>query len=284
MLAFDSLIIKAAYASRVPAGGELAVDRHQFSAYITTWLTNNSNVTLIDQEITTIDSNAITLFASGPLTTPKLQTTMQELLGQEYFYFYDAVAPIITKESINFTKLYYKSRYDQVDSKDYINCSMTKDEFDLWVQALITAETVTLHDFEKEIYFEGCMPIEAMAKRGVKSLLFGPLKPVGLEKSNGERPYAVVQLRQDDAIDTLYNLVGFQTNLKFPEQQRLIMMLPGLEQAHIVRYGVIHKNNFINSPVLLNQFLQLKNYPNIFFRRANYWYGRICWISGNGNY
>ncbi|WP_425377998.1 methylenetetrahydrofolate--tRNA-(uracil(54)-C(5))-methyltransferase (FADH(2)-oxidizing) TrmFO [Spiroplasma endosymbiont of Polydrusus pterygomalis] len=159
MLAFDSLIIKAAYTSRVSAGGSLAVDRHQFLVYITTWLTNNSNVTLIDQEVTTIDPNAITLFASSPLTTPKLQATMQELLGQEYFYFYAAAAPIITKESIYFTKVYYKSRYDQGDSKDYINCPMTKDEFDLWVQPLITAETVTLHDFEKEIYFEGCMPI-----------------------------------------------------------------------------------------------------------------------------
>ncbi|WP_338989029.1 methylenetetrahydrofolate--tRNA-(uracil(54)-C(5))-methyltransferase (FADH(2)-oxidizing) TrmFO [Spiroplasma endosymbiont of Seladonia tumulorum] len=274
MLAFNSLIIKAAYASRVPAGGALAVDRNQFLEYITTWLTNNSNVTLINQEATTIDDKAITLIASGPLTTSKFQTTIQGLLGQEYFYFYDAAAPIITKESIDFTKVYYKSRYDQGNSKDYINCPMSKDEFELWVQALITAETVALHDFEKEIYFEGCMPIEVMAKKGIKSLLFGPLKPIGLETTNGNRPYVVVQLRQDDAIDILYNLVGFQTNLKFPKQQRLISMIPGLANAQIVRYGVIHKNNFINSPILLNQFLQVKKHQNVFFA------GQIIGVEG----
>ncbi|MBH8622537.1 MULTISPECIES: methylenetetrahydrofolate--tRNA-(uracil(54)-C(5))-methyltransferase (FADH(2)-oxidizing) TrmFO [Spiroplasma] len=265
MLAFDSLIIKAAYASRVPAGGALAVDRQQFSNYVTTWVTKHPNVTLIDQEVATIDLTAITIIASGPLTTPSLQKEIQQLLGKEYFYFYDAAAPIIAKESIDFQKVYYKSRYDKGESKDYINCPMTRAEFERWVQELITAETVALREFEKEIYFEGCMPIEVMAKRGVKSLLFGPLKPVGLEKPNGEQPYAVIQLRQDDAIDTLYNVVGFQTNLKFPEQKRLLTMIPGLENANIVRYGVIHKNNFINSPVLLNQFLQLKSQQNVFF-------------------
>ncbi|WHQ36702.1 methylenetetrahydrofolate--tRNA-(uracil(54)-C(5))-methyltransferase (FADH(2)-oxidizing) TrmFO [Spiroplasma sp. SV19] len=274
MLAFDSLIIKAAYASRVPAGGALAVDRQQFSDYITSWLTKHPNVTLIDQEVTKIDLTAITLITSGPLTTPSLQNEIQQLLGKEYFYFYDAAAPIITKESIDFQKVYYKSRYDKGEGKDYINCPMTKAEFEIWVQALITAETVALREFEKEIYFEGCMPIEIMAKRGIKSLLFGPLKPVGLEKPNGERPYAVIQLRQDDAIDTLYNVVGFQTNLKFPEQKRLLTMIPGLENANIVRYGVIHKNNFINSPVLLNQFLQLKSHQNIFFA------GQIIGVEG----
>ncbi|WP_424527002.1 methylenetetrahydrofolate--tRNA-(uracil(54)-C(5))-methyltransferase (FADH(2)-oxidizing) TrmFO [Spiroplasma endosymbiont of Glossina fuscipes fuscipes] len=265
MLAFDSLIIKAAYASRVPAGGALAVDRQQFSDYITGCLTKHPNITIIDQEVTKIDLTAITLIASGPLTTTSLQNEIQQLLGREYFYFYDAAEPVITKESIDFQKVYYKSRYDKGESKDYINCPMTKTEFEMWVQELITAETVALREFEKEIYFEGCMPIEVMAKRGVKSLLFGPLKPVGLEKPNGERPYAVIQLRQDDAVDTLYNVVGFQTNLKFSEQKRLFAMVPGLENANIVRYGVIHKNNFINSPVLLNQFLQLKSQQNIFF-------------------
>ncbi|WP_425380471.1 methylenetetrahydrofolate--tRNA-(uracil(54)-C(5))-methyltransferase (FADH(2)-oxidizing) TrmFO [Spiroplasma endosymbiont of Stenodema calcarata] len=274
MLAFDSLIIKAAYASRVPAGGALAVDRQQFSTYITTWLTKHPNITIIDQEVTEIDPTVLTIIASGPLTTPKLQDKIQKLLGAKYFYFYDAAAPIITKESIDFQKVYYKSRYDKGTSKDYINCPMTKAELERWGQELIAAKTVALHDFEKEIYFEGCMPVEVMAKRSMQTLLFGPLKPVGLEKPNGERPYAVVQLRQDNAIDTLYNLVGFQTNLKFSEQKRIITMIPGLENANIIRYGVIHKNNFINSPVLLNQFLQLKTHQNIFFA------GQIIGVEG----
>lgn len=199
---------------------------------------------------------------------------MQNILGKEYFYFFDAAAPIITKESINFEKAYYKSRYDKGDSADYINCPMTKEEYNLWYKEVVNAKTVALKDFEKAIYFEGCMPFEVMAKKGEKSLLFGPMKPVGLAQDVNNKPFAVVQLRQDNVMASLYNIVGFQTNLKFPEQKRIIQMIPGLENANIVRYGVIHKNNFINTPILLNDFLQLNSNDNIYFA------GQITGVEG----
>ncbi|AGM24940.1 methylenetetrahydrofolate--tRNA-(uracil(54)-C(5))-methyltransferase (FADH(2)-oxidizing) TrmFO [Spiroplasma chrysopicola] len=274
MAQLDSLIIKNALANQVPAGDALAVDRDQFSNAITTYLRNHPNIKVIDEEVITIDLTKITIVATGPLTTSKMQTALQDLIGANYFYFFDAAAPIVTKDSIDLTKVYFKSRYDKGDSADYLNCPMTKEQYEHWVNELINAETVELKSFEKEIYFEGCMPIEVMAKRSIHAPLFGPLKPVGLGQKEGERPYAVVQLRQDNAVGTLYNLVGFQTNLKFPEQKRIIQLIPGLEQANIVRYGVIHKNNYINTPLLLNERLQLRNHPNVFFA------GQITGVEG----
>jgi methylenetetrahydrofolate--tRNA-(uracil-5-)-methyltransferase len=206
-----------------------------------------------------------TIIATGPLTSKALSDKLKELTGEEYLYFYDAAAPIIEKDSINMDKVYVKSRYDKGEAA-YLNCPMTEEEFDRFYEALISAETVPLKEFEKEIYFEGCMPIEVMAKRGKKTLLFGPMKPVGLEDPRtGKRPFAVVQLRQDDAAGTLYNIVGFQTHLKWGPQKEVIRLIPGLENAEIVRYGVMHRNTFINSPKLLRPTYQYKGRDDLFF-------------------
>ena len=204
-----------------------------------------------------------TIIASGPLTSEPLSLAIQELLQEQYFYFYDAAAPIVTKESIDFNKAYYKSRYDKGDA-EYINCPMTKEEFDAFYEALIHAEVVKPKEFEEK-FFEGCMPFEVMAKRGKQTLLFGPMKPVGLEKDGGKRSHAVVQLRQDNAVGSLYNIVGFQTHLTWPEQDRIIHMIPGLENAHIVRYGVMHRNCFICSPRFLKPTYQFVHRDDLFF-------------------
>ena len=208
--------------------------------------------------------NGNVIIASGPLTSDDFTKSIQAFLGEEYFHFFDAAAPIIEKDSINFEKAYYKARYDKGD-KDYINCPMSREEFDAFYQAVITAEKAKLHDFDKETYFEGCMPFEEMARRGQQTLLFGPMKPVGLEQEGKPRPYAVVQLRQDNAIGTLYNVVGFQTHLTFPEQRRVLRMIPGLENCEIVRYGVMHRNSYINSPELLNPTYECRKRENLFF-------------------
>ncbi|MED3660387.1 FADH(2)-oxidizing methylenetetrahydrofolate--tRNA-(uracil(54)-C(5))-methyltransferase TrmFO [Ureibacillus terrenus] len=264
MRIMNSLIMEAADRASVPAGGALAVDRHEFSGYITEQLKNHPFIEVINEEVTEIPEG-ITVIATGPLTSESLAKKIQELTGEEYLYFYDAAAPIVEKESINMDKVYVKSRYDKGEAA-YINCPMTKEEFERFYEALINAEVVELKEFEKEIYFEGCMPIEVMAKRGPKTLLFGPLKPVGLEDPRtGERPYAVVQLRQDDAAGTLYNMVGFQTHLKWGAQKEVFRLIPGLENVEIVRYGVMHRNTFINSPKLLKKTYQLKFRPNLFF-------------------
>lgn len=264
MRIMNSLIMEAADRASVPAGGALAVDRHEFSGYITEQLKNHPFIEVINEEVTEIPEG-ITVIATGPLTSESLAKKIQELTGEEYLYFYDAAAPIVEKESINMDKVYVKSRYDKGEAS-YINCPMTKEEFERFYEALINAEVVELKEFEKEIYFEGCMPIEVMAKRGPKTLLFGPLKPVGLEDPRtGERPYAVVQLRQDDAAGTLYNMVGFQTHLKWGAQKEVFRLIPGLENVEIVRYGVMHRNTFINSPKLLKKTYQLKFRPNLFF-------------------
>lgn len=264
MRKLNSLIIDAADACAVPAGGALAVDRHEFAEYVTEKLKNHPNVTVIHREIKEIPEG-ITIIATGPLTSESLSLKLKELTGEEYLYFYDAAAPIIEKESINMDKVYLKSRYDKGEAA-YLNCPMTEEEFNRFFDALQAAETVELKEFEKEIYFEGCMPIEVMAQRGRKTLLFGPLKPVGLEDpKTGKRPYAVVQLRQDDAAGTLYNIVGFQTHLKWGAQKEVIRMIPGLEDAEIVRYGVMHRNTFINSPKILDATYQLKDREGLFF-------------------
>lgn len=273
MRRLNSLIIRAADACAVPAGGALAVDRHRFSAYVTESLENHPNVTVIREEVTDIPEG-ITVIATGPLTSDGLSEKIKQLTGEEYLYFYDAAAPIVTKESVNMEKVYLKSRYDKGEAA-YLNCPMTEEEFDRFYDALLAAEKTELKEFEKEIYFEGCMPIEVMAKRGKKTLLFGPMKPVGLEDPRtGKRPFAVVQLRQDDAAGTLYNIVGFQTNLKWGEQKKVIRMIPGLENAEIVRYGVMHRNTFINSPKLLKATYQFAGRKDLFFA------GQITGVEG----
>ncbi|NNU95117.1 FADH(2)-oxidizing methylenetetrahydrofolate--tRNA-(uracil(54)-C(5))-methyltransferase TrmFO [Anoxybacillus sp. EFIL] len=264
MRRLDSVIMKAADSCCVPAGGALAVDRHEFAAKVTDMVANHPNVTVVREEVTTIPTGP-TIIATGPLTSQPLSEQLQALTGEEYLYFYDAAAPIVEKESIDMEKVYIKSRYDKGEAA-YINCPMTEEEFDRFYDALISAETVPLKEFEKEIYFEGCMPIEVMARRGKKTLLFGPMKPVGLEDPRtGKRPFAVVQLRQDDAAGTLYNIVGFQTHLKWGAQKEVIRLIPGLEQAEIVRYGVMHRNTFINSPKLLKPTYQYKEREDLFF-------------------
>jgi methylenetetrahydrofolate--tRNA-(uracil-5-)-methyltransferase len=264
MRMLESVIMAAADNCSVPAGGALAVDRHEFAGYVTEKVKNHPLIEVINEEVTEIPEG-ITVIATGPLTSESLAKKIQGLTGEEYLYFYDAAAPIIEKESINMDKVYLKSRYDKGEAA-YLNCPMTKEEFDAFREALITAECAPLKEFEKEKYFEGCMPIEVMAARGEKTMTFGPMKPVGLEDpKTGKRPYAVVQLRQDDAAGTLYNLVGFQTHLKWPEQKRVFSMIPGLENLDIIRYGVMHRNTFINSPKVLNKTYQLRSNPNLFF-------------------
>lgn len=265
MRQFDSIIIRSAEKHQVPAGGALAVDRESFSGHVTETLTNHPNITVHHEEITDIPQEGITIIATGPLTSEPLAESIREYTESEGLYFYDAAAPIIEKDSIDMDKVYLKSRYDKGEAA-YLNCPMTRDEFYAFKEALITAEVAPLKEFEEEKFFDGCMPVEVMATRGDKTLLFGPLKPVGLEDpKTGRKPYAVIQLRQDDAAASLYNIVGFQTHLKWGEQKRIVRMIPGLEQADIVRYGVMHRNTFMNSPKLLEPTYQSKKNPNIFF-------------------
>ncbi|MCA1040763.1 FADH(2)-oxidizing methylenetetrahydrofolate--tRNA-(uracil(54)-C(5))-methyltransferase TrmFO [Bacillus infantis] len=264
MRMLDSVIIQSADACAVPAGGALAVDRHEFAGRVTEQVRNHPNVTVMNEEVTEIPEG-ITVIATGPLTSESLSKQLKELTGEDHLYFYDAAAPIIEKDSINMEKAYLKSRYDKGEAA-YINCPMTEEEFETFYNALISAETVPLKEFEKEIFFEGCMPIEVMANRGKKTMLFGPMKPVGLEDPRtGKRPYAVVQLRQDDAAGTLYNIVGFQTHLKWGPQKEVLRLIPGLEEAEIVRYGVMHRNTFINSPKVLEATYQFRNREGLFF-------------------
>lgn len=264
MRRLDSLIISAADKARVPAGGALAVDRHDFAGYVTETLKNHPNVTVLNEEINSIP-DGYTIIATGPLTTEKLAAEIVEATGEDQLYFYDAAAPIIEKESIDMNKVYLKSRYDKGEAA-YLNCPMTEEEFNIFYDALMEAEVAPVNEFEKEKYFEGCMPFEVMAERGRKTLLFGPMKPVGLEDpKTGERPYAVVQLRQDDAAGTLYNLVGFQTHLKWGAQKDVIRLIPGLENVEIVRYGVMHRNTFINSPDVLTEKYELIGREEVHF-------------------
>lgn len=267
MRQLNSIIMESADINRVPAGGALAVDREGFSQYITDKVKNHPNVTVINKEIETIpqEDDAITIIASGPLTSEVLAKSIGELTGQDYFYFYDAAAPLISKDSIDMSKAYRASRYGK-GTADYINCPMDKEEYEKFWQELTTAELAPIKEFEKAKFFEGCMPVEEMARRGIDTLLYGPLKPVGLEDpKTGKRPYAVVQLRQDNAADSLYNIVGFQTHLKWPEQKRVFGLIPGLENAEFVRYGVMHRNTFINSPELLRPTLQYKDRDDLLF-------------------
>ena len=267
----DSIVIKYAREHQVPAGGALAVDRENFSKAITEYISNHPLIEVIHEEVKSIPEGP-TIIASGPLTSDALALAIKEKLGEEYFYFFDAAAPIITKESINFDIAYYKSRYDKGDN-EYINCPMNEEQFNAFYDNLINAQVVKPKEFEEK-FFEGCMPFEEMARRGKQTLLFGPMKPVGLNTPDGKRPYAVVQLRQDNVQASLYNIVGFQTHLTWPEQKRIIQMIPGLENAQFVRYGVMHRNSYICSPRHLLNTYQLKESMEVFMA------GQIIGVEG----
>ena len=275
MRLFGSLMMEAADISRVAAGGALAVDRDIFSRYITDKIKSNPLITITYGEVTEIDTDEYTIIATGPLTSDGLANEISRLTGGDELYFYDAAAPIVTSESIDRNKVFMAARYDR-GTADYINCPMTKDEYTAFYNALINAETAPLKEFENQKVFEGCMPVEVMAKRGFETLTFGPLKPVGLvnPKTGKDDAYAVVQLRQDNKEATLYNLVGFQTNLKWGEQKRVFSMIPGLDNAEFVRYGVMHRNTYINSPKLLDKHYRMREYPKVFFA------GQITGVEG----
>ena len=293
----DSLLIKTADETSVPAGQALAVDRERFAEMVTKYIEKNELIEILNEEvgedisIKDMAKDGIVIIATGPLTSNPLAKEIQEITGQDKLYFYDAAAPIVTKESIDFNIAFFGNRYEQEKKKDeteaewkeriknqdasYINLPMSKEEYENFYNELINAEIVTLHDFEKKEIFEGCMPIEIMAKRGEDTLRFGPLKPVGFDDPRtAKRPYALVQLRQDDKEGTIYNLVGFQTNLKFGEQKRVFSLIPGLENAEFVKYGVMHRNTYINSTILLDETYNLKKNENIFFA------GQITGVEG----
>lgn len=268
MRRFDSLIMQCADATKVPAGGALAVDREGFAKMVSEKLLATSMVEVIHQEINefpTVDA-PLTIIATGPLTSADFAAAILAKVEHQALSFYDAIAPVVYKESIDFNKAWYQSRYDKGDKYDYINCPLNREQYYAFVGELLKAEKMPFHDFEEPQYFDGCLPIEVMAERGTDTLLFGPLKPVGLtDPHSTEKPYAVVQLRQDNKEDTLRNMVGFQTKMKHGEQQRVLRMIPGLENAEFARFGGIHKNTFINSPLLLDEFLRLKTQPNVMF-------------------
>lgn len=264
MRQMDSIVMQAAEHHAVPAGGALAVDRDTFSAEITAAITALPNVEIINEEITSLP-DGITVVATGPLTAASLAKSIQAFNDEDDLHFFDAAAPILTKDSIDMDKVYLKSRYDRGEAA-YLNCPMTEAEFDVFYDALIHAEMAEAHDFENSDVFEGCMPIEVIAQRGRQTMLFGPLKPVGLEDpKTGKQPFAVVQLRQDDAAGDLYNIVGFQTHLKWGEQKRVFSLIPGLENVEFVRYGVMHRNTFMKSPKLLTPTYQTQQRPDLFF-------------------
>ena len=270
----DSLLIKIADETSVPAGQALAVDREEFSKIVTQKLNENKNINIIREEITKIPENANVIIATGPLTSEKLAEEILKITGEDKLYFYDAAAPIIEKESINMDIAFWGDRYGKGDA-NYINLPMNKQEYEKFYNELVNAEVVNLHDFEKREIFEGCMPIEVMAKRGIDTLRFGPLKPVGfIDKRTNERPYAIIQLRQDNKDGTIFNMVGFQTNLKFGEQKRVFSLIPGLENAEFVKYGVMHRNTYINSTILLDNTFNLKKNTNIYFA------GQITGVEG----
>ena len=268
MRRFGSIVMEAAQKNKVPAGGALAVDRNSFAEFISNKLKNHKNIEIINEEITRLPDadDGLCIVATGPLTSESLAEDLLKKIDNQTLSFYDAIAPVVYTESVDFSKAWYQSRYDKGESKDYINCPMNKEQYYSFVEELLNAQKVEFHEFEKPEYFDGCLPIEVMAERGCDTLVFGPMKPVGLTNPNSdEKPFAVVQLRQDNKDDTLRNIVGFQTKLKYGEQERIFRLIPGLEKAEFARLGGIHKNTFIKSPVLLNEFLQLKKYPHIMF-------------------
>lgn len=278
-LLLGSTLMKTAFDTRVPSGNSLSIDRHGFSAKITDLINNHPNIQVVRKEVVKIPQNTPAIIATGPLTSDTLCNDIKCLTGEENFHFYDAIAPIVKKESVNFEKAFYASRWNKGEA-DFINCPLNKEEYENFYSIISTAQRAELKSFEAK-YFEGCMPVEVLASRGKDTLRFGPMKPVGLfdertrkQEHKNYQFYAVVQLRQDDKEADLYNLVGFQTNLKWGEQKRLINAIPGLEEAQIVRYGVMHANTFINSPKILNKTLQVKNKPDLFFA------GQITGVEG----
>lgn len=269
-----SLFMEAAEATRVPAGGALAVDREQFSSYITEKIAGHPLISLISGEITEIPAEGLVVIASGPLTSESLALSLRELTG-EYLYFYDAIAPIVTAGSLDMSVIFAASRYGKGDGADYLNCPLNREEYETFVQALLDGDKVVPREFEKVVHFEGCMPIEELAARGMETLRFGPMKPVGLEDPRtGQEPHAVIQLRKETREGVLYNLVGFQTKLTWPEQKRIFRMIPGLQNAEFARLGSMHRNTFVNAPALLNPAFQLKKQPRIIFA------GQITGVEG----
>lgn len=275
LLRCHSLIMRCADDNQVPAGGALAVDREKFSAQITETIKQHPLIEIIYEEVTSVPEDEITIIATGPLTEGAMAEYVKQVTSQDDFYFYDAAAPIVTAESINYDKAFWASRYDKGDA-DYLNCPMTEEEYNQFYDALTSAELIETKEFEKEKFFEGCMPIEAMASRGRQTLLFGPMKPVGLvdHRREEEEFYAVVQLRKDNQEGTLFNIVGFQTRMKWGEQKRVLQMIPGLENAEIVRYGVMHRNTFVNSPIALESTCRIKSREQLFLA------GQITGVEG----
>jgi len=268
-----SLIMEAAYASTVPAGSALAVDRDRFAEFISDRISSNPNINIVREEITELP-DSLSVIATGPLTSEAMTKSLSERIGGDYLYFYDAIAPIIDAESIDYQKVYRASRYGK-GGDDYINCPMTKEEYEQFYQAIIGSEKVNPKGFEEKMVFEGCMPIEVMASRGFDTMRFGPMKPVGLpDPKTGREPHAIVQLRTENKDMTAYNMVGFQTRLKWPEQKRVFRMIRGLENAEFLRYGSIHRNTFINSPLFLNKDLTLKMSDNLYIA------GQITGVEG----
>lgn len=270
MRRFDSLIMQAADATRVPAGSALAVDRAKFSQFITDRIRNHPNIEVVEEEVSSLEEGVITVIATGPLTSDAMAQFIKDDLGCGKLHFFDAAAPIVDAATINMDIAFFASRYDKGDA-DYINCPMTKEQYDAFWQALTTAEEAQLKEFDKESQkdvkvFEGCMPVEVMAKRGYETLCYGPLKPVGLiDPRVGKESYAVVQLRKENREGTMFNLVGFQTHLTFPEQRRVFRMIPGLENAEFLRYGVMHRNTYLNSPGMLDNTYAMNTRPDVFF-------------------
>lgn len=273
---FSSVCIDAAYKAKVPAGGALAVDRDIFSQEITKAIEEDENITLVREEITEIPRDGIVVIAAGPLMSDALAERVSELIGKDFLAFYDAAAPIVTADSIDMENAFTQSRYDRGGEDDYINCPLDKAQYEEFYDALVNAESAELHSFDKKKdVYEGCMPIEVLASRGKDAMRYGPLKPVGLvNPKTGHRPWANLQLRKENKDGTMYNLVGFQTNLKFPEQKRVFGLIPGLENAEFMRYGVMHRNTFMNSPKLLDGDFSLRSNPNIFFA------GQITGVEG----
>ncbi|MCC6025491.1 MAG: methylenetetrahydrofolate--tRNA-(uracil(54)-C(5))-methyltransferase (FADH(2)-oxidizing) TrmFO [Caldimicrobium sp.] len=269
-----SIIMESADINQIPGGKALVVDREKFAKYITEKLQNHPNIRLVCEEMTEIPTDRVVIVATGPLTSDPLAMSLAKLISEPFLHFYDAISPIIYAESIDWGKVFVADRYGEEEGA-YVNCPLTKEEYERFVQELLSAEKVPLHPFEEPKYFEGCLPIEVMAERGIDTLRFGPMKPKGLiDPRTGKEPYAVVQLRPENAERTLYNMVGFQTKLKYHEQERVFRLIPGLERAEFARYGSIHRNTFVNAPKVLTPYLQLKNYPNVFLA------GQITGVEG----
>lgn len=270
-----SFLLECAYKTKVPSGNSLSVDREEFSKLITKKIKNHKNIEIIDKVVESFDTNLPTIIATGPLCDDKLFSFIKDIIGDENCYFYDAIAPIIETDSVDMSRAFWANRYDHGETKDYLNCWLTKQEFDIFYEELISAKQVELKSFEKLKVFEGCMPIEVLAKRGKRSLLFGPMKPVGLsQKVQGEKPCAIVQLRKENQDGSYVNMVGFQTNLLFGEQKRVFSLIPALRDANFIRFGTMHRNSYICAPVCLTEFSSLKKYPNIFIA------GQISGVEG----